>query len=330
MATYFSEEQVDPDLIKSLRVAVIGYGNQGHAHAQNLKDSGVEVKVGLHAESKSRSIAERDGFQVLTVAEATEWADVLMFCTPDVKMGQIYSNHVADHLRPGQTLLFAHGFNIHYRLIKPPEHVNVGMVSPKGPGRWLRGHFLQGKGLAALIAVQQDADGRALPITLSYAWAIGSFRSVVLLTTFQEECEADMFGEQAVLCGGISALIKASFDTLVAAGYQPEIAYFECLHETKLITDLIYEGGIAHMHRAISDTAEWGDYVSGPEVIGADSREAMARVLERIRSGDFAKEWIEENRNGLPRMKAFREADRKQLSEAVGAELRARMTKDST
>jgi ketol-acid reductoisomerase len=329
MAIYFSEPDVDPDLIKSLRVAVIGYGNQGHAHAQNLRDSGVEVRVGLHETSKSRATADREGFEVLSVADATRWADVLMFCTPDVAMGDIYCDQVVDQLRAGQTLLFAHGFNIHYKLINPPPHVNVGMVSPKGPGRWLRGHFLEGKGLAALVAVHQDPEGLALQITLSYAWAIGSFRSVVLQTTFQEECEADMFGEQAVLCGGISALIKASFETLVAAGYQPELAYFECLHETKLITDLIYEGGIAHMHRAISDTAEWGDFVSGPEIIGPASREAMERVLERIRSGRFAEEWIAENRSGLARMKRFRELDGEHPSEAVGAELRERMFKRS-
>jgi ketol-acid reductoisomerase len=325
MARYFSEHDFDPELIRSLRVGVIGDGNQGHAHAQNLRDSGVEVRVGLHPASKSRALAERDGFAVPTVPELTQWADVLMFCTPDVPMGDIFCQDVFDHLRAGQTLLFAHGFNVHYGLVKAPPIVNVAMVSPKGPGRWLRGHFLDGKGLAALVAVHQDADGKALDVTLGYAWALGCFRSVVLETSFQEECEADMFGEQAVLCGGISALIKAGFDTLVAAGFQPEVAYFETLHETKLITDLIYEGGIAHMHRSISDTAEWGDYLSGPAVVGEESRAAMAEVLQRIRSGEFARQWVDENLRGLPEMTRFRELDRTHLSEAVGAELRKRM-----
>lgn len=325
MATIYYTQDVDPALIASLKVAIVGYGSQGHAHALNLKDSGVEVHVALHPESKSREKAEAAGLKVDTVDEATKWADVLMFCTPDVPMADIYRENVAPHLRAGQTLLFAHGFNIHYGLIEPPKDVNVAMVAPKGPGHRLRYEYAHGAGMPALVAVHQDATGNAKQIALSYAWGIGSAKAGILETTFKEETETDLFGEQAVLCGGLSALIKAGFDTLVAAGYQPEAAYFECLHETKLIVDLLYEGGLSYMRYSISDTAEWGDYTAGPKVINEESKEAMKGILADIQSGKFAKDWIQENRDGRPRMNRYREEGQSSQLETVGKELRAMM-----
>ncbi len=325
MATIFYDKDVNPGLIKSLKVAVIGYGSQGHAHAQNLRDSGIDVRVALHPESKSIAKAQEDGLTVSTVPEAAQWADVMMFCTPDVPMRHIYEEGVAPYLRDGQLLLFAHGFNIHFNLIKPPANVDVGMVAPKGPGHRLRAEYLTGAGMPALVAVHQDASGQAHDKALSYAWGIGCARAGVLETTFKEETETDLFGEQAVLCGGLSALIKAGFETLVEAGYQPEAAYFECLHETKLIVDLLYEGGLNYMRYSISDTAEWGDYVAGPKVINEQSKAAMKELLGDIQSGKFAREWVAEVEAGRPNMDRIRAEEREHPVEKVGKELRAMM-----
>lgn len=326
MAKIYYEKDVNPELIKGLKVVIIGYGSQGHAHALNLKDSGVEVKVALHPESKSKAKAEQDGLEVLTVDEATKWADVMMFCTPDVPMADIYKENVGPNLRAGQTLLFAHGLNIHYKLIDPPADVNIAMVAPKGPGHRLRAEFVAGAGMPALVAVQQDATGNAKEVALSYAWGIGSAKAGILETTFKEETETDLFGEQVVLCGGLSALIKAGFETLVEAGYQPEAAYFECLHETKLIVDLLYEGGLNYMRYSISDTAEWGDYVTGPKIITDETKKAMRQVLSDIQDGTFTKDWIAENKEGgRKRLEAYRAADQESQLETVGKELRGMM-----
>lgn len=325
MAIIYYEKDVQPEIIKDLKVGIAGYGSQGHAHALNLHDSGVDVRVGLHTGSKSREKAEEAGLVVESVDDLTKWADVLMFCTPDVPMGEIYSEHVAPNLRAGQTLLFAHGFNIHYKLIAPPSDVNVAMVAPKGPGHRLRHEYVNGAGMPALVAVHHDATGNAKQIAMSYAWGIGSAKAGILETTFKEETETDLFGEQAVLCGGLSALIKAGFETLVEAGYQPEAAYFECLHETKLIVDLLYEGGLNYMRYSISDTAEWGDYTAGPKVINEASKQAMKDLLKDIQDGAFASDWIAENKNGRPRMNKYREDESGHLVEKVGKELRALM-----
>lgn len=325
MATITYANQVNPDLIKNTKVVIIGYGSQGHAHAQNLKDSGVDVRVALHEGSASRAKAEADGFEVPTVAEATKWADLMMFCTPDVPMAGIFNDEVAPNLRAGQTLLFAHGFNIHYKRIVVPADVNVGMIAPKGPGHRLRAEFAAGNGMPCLIAVHQDPSGTTRELALSYAWGIGGAAAGVLDTTFKEETETDLFGEQAVLCGGLSHLIQAGFETLVEAGYQPEAAYFECLHETKLIVDLLYEGGLNYMRYSVSDTAEWGDYIAGPKVINDQSRAAMKELLADIQSGKFADEWVKENEEGRPRINAFRQKHRAHQLEEVGKELRALM-----
>jgi ketol-acid reductoisomerase len=325
LATIYYEKDVNPDLIKSKKVVIIGYGSQGHAHALNLKDSGVDVKVALHPESKSREKAKEAGLDVLTVSEATQWADVLMFCTPDVPMRHIYEEGVKPHLRDGQTLLFAHGFNIHYKLIEPPTNIDVAMVAPKGPGHRLRAEFVSGNGMPALVAVQQDSTGNAKDLALSYGWGIGAAKAGILETTFKEETETDLFGEQAVLCGGLSALITAGFNTLVEAGYQPEAAYFECLHETKLIVDLLYEGGLTYMRYSISDTAEWGDYTAGPRVINDQSKAAMKELLKEIQDGTFAKNWIAENESGRHQLAKYREAGANEPVEIVGKKLRAMM-----
>lgn len=325
MATIYYTKDINTDLIKGLKVAIIGYGSQGHAHALNSHDQGVNVRVALHPESKSKAKAEADGLLVLTVAEATQWADLLMFCTPDVPMAEIYTQHVEPHLRKGQTLLFAHGLNIHFGRIKVPETVNVAMIAPKGPGHRLRAEFVGGNGMPALVAVHQDATGKAKDIALSYGWAIGCANAGILQTTFKEETETDLFGEQAVLCGGLSELIKAGFETLVEAGYQPEAAYFECLHETKLIVDLLYEGGLNYMRYSVSDTAEWGDYIAGPKVINDQSRQAMKELLARIQSGAFTEDWVKENEEGRPRMNEIRAKEAAHPIESVGKELRAMM-----
>ena len=294
----FYEQDVKMDALKEKKVAILGYGSQGHAHAQNLRDSGVEVVVGLHDTSKSREKAKNDGFEVVSVADATKMSDIVMCLMPDTAQKKIYDESIKDNLREGQTLAFAHGFNIHYNLINPPEFVDVVMVAPKGPGHLVRSVYKEGSGVPCLFAVYQDASGKARDTVLAYAKGIGGTRAGVLETTFKEETETDLFGEQAVLCGGCEELIKAGFETLVDAGYQPEVAYFECLHEMKLIVDLMYEGGLERMNYSVSDTAEWGGYVSGPRVINDASREAMKDVLTDIQNGKFAREWIKENEDG--------------------------------
>ncbi|MCX7799562.1 MAG: ketol-acid reductoisomerase [Fimbriimonadales bacterium] len=325
MAKLYYTQDVDPEIVRAEKVAVLGYGSQGHAHALNLRDSGVDVCVGLYEGSRSWEKAQADGLQVRTVAEAIQWADAAMFCVPDVPMRDIYRESVAPNLREGQMLLFAHGLNIHYRLIEPPATVDVAMIAPKGPGHRLRHEFVHGAGMPALVAVHQDATGRALARALSYGWGIGSAKAGILETTFKEETETDLFGEQAVLCGGLSALIKAGFETLVEAGYQPEAAYFECLHEMKLIVDLIYEGGLSYMRYSISDTAEWGDYTAGPKVIGEQTRQAMREILAAIQDGSFVRRWIEENETGRKQMQAFREQESRHPIEQVGKRLRSMM-----
>jgi ketol-acid reductoisomerase len=325
MAKLFYDQDADLALIRGRKVAIIGYGSQGHAHAQNLKDSGVEVRIGLPEASRSREKAARDGFQVQTPFDACAWADTIMILTPDTGQAELYRTAVAPNLAPGKTLMFAHGFNVRYGLIVAPEGVDVTMVAPKSPGHRVREVFVEGGGVPALVAVHQDASGRALPNTLAYAKAIGATRAGVLMTTFTEETETDLFGEKAVLCGGASALVKAGFDCLVEAGYQPEIAYFECLHELKLIVDLMYRGGLSYMRYSISDTAEYGDYTGGPRVINDESRAEMRRILKEIQDGSYAEAWIQENRTGRAWFEAQRQEGRESLLESVGRDLRAKM-----
>jgi ketol-acid reductoisomerase len=325
MAKIFYDKDCDLAIIRAKKVAIIGYGSQGHAHALNLKDSGVDVRVGLHASSKSVAKAKAVGLKVLPVAEAAAWADVVMILIPDTSQGKVYAAEIAPHLGPGKTLMFAHGFNIRFGTISPRAGVDVSMIAPKGPGHRVRETFQAGQGVPALIAVHQDASGAAHQLALSYAAALGAARAGVLETTFAEETETDLFGEQAVLCGGVSALVKAAFGTLVDAGYQPEVAYFECLHELKLIVDLMYRGGLRYMRYSISDTAEYGDYVSGPRVVDAHTKETMGKLLEEIRSGQFARKWIEENETGRKWFSAQRVKERDLLVEAVGEKLRAMM-----
>jgi ketol-acid reductoisomerase len=322
MATIHYDADAEIGLIASQKVAIVGYGSQGHAHALNLKDSGVDVRIGLADSSKSRAKAEAAGLKVGSVPEVAAWCDTLMMLAPDTSQAMIWSERIAPYFSAGKTLMFAHGFNIRYETIKPPSGVDVSMVAPKGPGHRVRETFQAGQGVPALIAVHQDASGGAWAQALSYAKAIGATRAGVLRTTFAEETETDLFGEQAVLCGGVSALVKAGFETLVAAGYQPEVAYFECMHELKLIVDLMYRGGLNYMRYSISDTAEYGDYVSGPRVIGEEARKAMQTILSEVRSGSFAKKWIAENAAGRPRFEATRNAEREQPLEQVGAGLR--------
>jgi ketol-acid reductoisomerase len=325
MATFYYTADTDPQLAKSLKIAVVGYGSQGHAHALNLKDSGCEVRVALYTGSKSWANAEAAGLNVVSVEEAAAWADVIMFCTPDVPMRKIYSETVAPNLKPGTTLLFAHGFNVHYGFVTADPAMDVAMIAPKGPGHRLRAEYVRGAGLPALIAVHQDASGSAKARALAYGWGIGCARAGILETTFKEETETDLFGEQAVLCGGLSELIKAGFETLVEAGYQPEAAYFECLHETKLIVDLLYEGGLSYMRYSVSDTAEWGDYTAGRKVIGEESRAAMKSLLSDIQSGEFARNWIQESEAGAPTMAKRRAEERDHKIEEVGRKLRGMM-----
>ena len=298
MAKMFYEKDTNLDLLKGKKVAVIGYGSQGHAHALNLHESGVDVVVGLYEGSKSWDRVKEAGLEVATVANAVKSADVVMMLVPDEKQAKLYKEEVAQYLEAGNALVFAHGFNIHYGQIVPPADVDVFMVAPKGPGHMVRRTYTEGSGVPCLIAVYQDATGQAKELALAYANGIGGARAGVLETTFKDETETDLFGEQAVLCGGCEELIKAGFETLVNAGYQPEIAYFECLHEMKLIVDLMYEGGLERMNYSVSDTAEWGGYVSGPRVINDAAKEGMKEVLADIQSGKFAKEWIEENEDG--------------------------------
>jgi ketol-acid reductoisomerase len=325
MAKIFYEGDCDLSLIRARKVAIIGYGSQGHAHALNLHDSGVDVRVGLPPSSKSVAKAKAAGLRVLPVAEAAAWADVVMLLVPDTTQARLFEAEIAPRLGPGKTLMFAHGFNIRFGTIAPPADVDVSMVAPKGPGHRVRETYQAGQGVPALVAVHQDASGAAHALALSYAAAIGAARAGVLETTFSEETETDLFGEQAVLCGGVSALVKAGFDTLVEAGYQPEVAYFECLHELKLIVDLMYRGGLRYMRHSISDTAEFGDYVSGPRVVDARTRETMKTLLHEIRSGAFARHWIEENETGSKWFQAQRETEREHPIEKVGEKLRAMM-----
>jgi ketol-acid reductoisomerase len=321
----YYDNDADLSLIQAKKVAIIGYGSQGHAHALNLKDSGVSVRVGLPANSRSREKAEQAGLTVTGIAEAAAWADVIMILTPDTTQSKVYSECIAPNLKAGKMLMFAHGFNIRYGTIKPPKDVDVTMIAPKSPGHRVREVFTEGGGTPCLVAVEQDATGNAKALALSYGKGIGGTRAGVLETTFTEETETDLFGEQAVLCGGVSALVKAGFQTLVDAGYQPEIAYFECLHELKLIVDLMYRGGLNFMRYSVSDTAEHGDYIAGPRVINEQSRKAMKELLNEIQDGTFAKKWIAENENGRPEFKATRAKEQELMLEKVGAKLRAMM-----
>jgi ketol-acid reductoisomerase len=307
-------------------VAIIGYGSQGHAHALNLRDSGINVVVGLYEGSKSRAKAEAAGLKVLSVADATKAADFIMVLLPDHVQGDIYRKDIEPNLTKGKTLMFAHGFNIHFGEIKPPAGVDVSMIAPKAPGHRVRELFTEGVGVPALVAVAQDASGKALENALAYALALGCLKAGVIETTFKEETESDLFGEQVVLCGGVSELIRSGFETLTAAGYAPEIAYFECLHELKLIVDLIYEGGLGYMRYSISDTAEYGDYTRGPRIVTDETRKEMKKILSEIQSGEFAKKWLEENRTGRKNFLAMREKAMDQPVEKVGAELRGMMT----
>src|SRR5579884_1092368 len=325
MAKLYYEKDADPALIAGRKVAILGYGSQGHAHALNLRDSGVDVRVGLREGSASKAKAEAEGLRVLPTDQAAAEADVVMMLLPDTDQGDVFRDSVGPNMKPGDALLFAHGFNIRFGQIKPPEGVDVAMVAPKGPGHLLRRTYTEGGGVPALVAVEQDASGKAKELALSYAFALGATRAGVLETTFAEETETDLFGEQVVLCGGLTSLVINGFETLVAAGYQPESAYFECLHELKLIVDLMYEGGIAGMRFSISDTAEYGDLTRGPRVINPEVRAEMERILGEIRSGAFAEEWVAEHRAGRPRFNQLRQAGREHPIEKVGAELRGMM-----
>ena len=325
MATIWYDKDADISRLKGRTVAIIGYGSQGHAHALNLRDSGMSVVVGLHATSKSAAKAKADGLTVLSVDEAAKHADIVMILTPDTGQKKLYDSSIAPHLKAGKTLMFAHGFNIRFGQIVPPADVDVSMVAPKAPGHRVRELFQEGEGTPALLAVEQNASGHAREDALAYARALGATRAGVLETTFAEETETDLFGEQAVLCGGTAALVKAGFQTLVDAGYQPEVAYFECLHELKLIVDLMYRGGLNYMRYSISDTAEHGDYTAGPRIVTEATRGEMKKILQEIQDGAYAQKWIEENRNGRPTFEATREREKDLLIEKVGAELRAKM-----
>ncbi len=326
MANLYYDKDASLDLIKGRKVAVIGFGSQGHAHAQNLHESGVDVTVALRPGSTSERQVKEAGLRAAPVAEAAGWADVLMFLIPDLQQKDVYYADVQGNLSDGDALFFAHGFNIHFGLIEPPPHVDVIMIAPKGPGHMVRRTYTEGSGVPSLIAVDQDTTGSAMALGLSYAKALGATRAGVIETTFAEETETDLFGEQAVLCGGLSELVRAGFDTLVEAGYQPEIAYFECLHELKLIVDLIYESGISGMRDSISETAEYGDVVKGKRIITGETREEMKKLLGEIRSGRFAKEWILENIAGRPQYRAMLRAEKDHPIEKVGRELRSMMS----
>ncbi|MDH3463019.1 MAG: ketol-acid reductoisomerase [Acidimicrobiia bacterium] len=325
MATIYYDKDCDPNLIKARRVAIIGYGSQGHAHALNLAESGVDVVVGLRPGSASQAGAEVAGLKVLPTAEAAKWADVVMMLIPDQTMADTFSESVEPGLNKDDTLMFAHGFNIHFGVIKPPEYVDVSMIAPKGPGHLVRRTFTEGSGVPCLIAVHQDPSGKAHAQALSYAHAIGGARAGVLETTFKEETETDLFGEQVILCGGVAELIKASFDTLVEAGYQPESAYFETLHELKLIVDLLFEGGLSWMRYSVSDTAEYGDYTRGRRIVTDETKVAMKQVLAEIQSGAFANEWLAQAREGAPFLLEQRQANKEHQIERVGEELRKMM-----
>lgn len=314
------------NLIKDKKVAVVGYGSQGHAHALNLRDSGVQnVKIALRSESATAKKANADDFEVVSVAEAAKWADVIMMATPDELQADIYKEHIHDYLRDGSAIAFAHGLSVHFGLIEAKKTVDVVMIAPKGPGHTVRSEYQRGGGVPCLIAIEQDASGNAHDVALSYACAIGGGRAGVIETTFREECETDLFGEQAVLCGGLVGLIRAGFETLTEAGYAPEMAYFECLHEMKLIVDLMYEGGIANMNYSISNTAEWGEYMSGPRVITDKTKAEMKRILKDIQTGKFTSDWMQEYKAGAAHFKGIRRVNDRHPIEEVGKKLRKMM-----
>jgi len=322
----YYDDDADLALIQGRKVAVLGYGSQGHAHALSLRDSGVDVRIGLPETSKSRAAAEAEGLRVLTPFDACAEADLVMVLAPDTTQRSLYAEAIEPNLKDGDALFFAHGFNIRFGYIKPPGNVDVAMVAPKGPGHLVRRQYTEGRGVPCLVAVEQDASGAALALALAYAKGIGGTRAGTLRTTFTEETETDLFGEQAVLCGGASALVQAGFETLVEAGYQPEVAYFECLHELKLIVDLMYEGGLAKMRWSISDTAEYGDYSRGPRVVTAETKQEMKRILGEIQDGTFAKEWVAEDDAGRPQFTKYREEGAKHQIEEVGGRLRGLMS----
>ncbi|MDI9520477.1 MAG: ketol-acid reductoisomerase [Bacillota bacterium] len=326
MAVMYYEKDCDKDLLKGKKITVVGYGSQGHAHALNLKDSGFDVTVGLYEGSKSWEKAEKAGLAVKTTAEAVKGADIVMILVNDEKQADLYQKDIAPNLRPGMALAFGHGFNIHYKQIVPPSDIDVIMIAPKGPGHTVRNQFKEGRGVPCLIAVYQDATGKAKDLALAWALGIGGARAGVLETTFKEETETDLFGEQCVLCGGVTALMKAGFDTLVEAGYQPESAYFECLHEMKLIIDLVNAGGMSFMRYSISDTAEYGDYTVGPRMIVDETKKEMKKVLGEIQDGTFAQKWIKENKDGRPNFNRMRKEAQESLLETTGKALREKMT----
>src|SRR6478736_1825523 len=324
--TIFYERDAKPEVLKGKTIAILGYGSQGHAQAQNLRDSGHKVIVGLDPSRKSAQQAKADGMVVVAPDEAAKRADWIHILTPDETQGDLYDKLIKPYLHPGKVLGFSHGFSIHFKAIVPPTDVDVVMIAPKSPGHLVRRVYTEGRGVPALLAIQQDASGRAHELGLAYAHGIGSCRAGVLQTTFREETESDLFGEQAVLCGGLTSLIKKGFETLVEAGYQPEVAYFECLHEMKLIVDLIYEGGLARMRYSISNTAEYGDLTRGPRVVTDEARATMKKILAEIQSGEFAREWINENKTGARKFNALRESEKKHQVEEVGANLRGMMS----
>jgi ketol-acid reductoisomerase len=326
-ARIYTEADAPIEPLKGKRIAVIGYGSQGHAHALNAHDSGMDVVVGLYSGSKSWEKAERDGLKVMEVPDAVTQADVVVMLIPDEKQRQVFESQVRPQVKPGQSLVWAHGFNIHFKQIVPPEGVDVWMAAPKAPGHRMRELFVEGKGVPSLIAIHQDATGHARELAFAYGNAIGSAKAGLIETTFQEETETDLFGEQSVLCGGITALIKAGWETLVEAGYQPEVAYYECLNEMKLIVDLMFEGGMARMRYSVSDTAEFGDYVSGPRIIDASVKERMRQVLKEIQDGTFAHKWLDENEMGRPNFNRYRQQAAEDPMEKVGTELRSLMNK---